>query len=147
MISVKVKTLRDGVLLPARQTPGAAGYDLSASLPDPGWWDLQPGEVKLVPTGIAVEIPMGYEIQVRPRSGLSSKYKIILVNSPGTIDSDYRGEVFVPLMNLGTDVFRIESGMRIAQILLAKVETIEWSTVSDLAGTDRGTGGFGSSGL
>ncbi|WCL48084.1 dUTP diphosphatase [Leptospira sp. GIMC2001] len=144
-ISVKIK-INDSSLLPARQTVGSAGYDLSACLKDKTSILIQPQEVSLIPTGISVEIPIGYEMQVRPRSGLSSKNKLIVINSPGTIDSDYRGEIFVPIMNLGDKDFEVTHGMRIAQILLARTETIDWKIVTSLDNTDRSAGGFGSSG-
>ena len=144
-ISVKIKT-SDLSALPSRQTLGSAGYDLSACLIDKKPIVIKPQEVVLVPTGISLSIPLGFEMQVRPRSGLSTKNKLILINSPGTIDSDYRGEIFVPIMNLGNGNFEITHGMRIAQIILAKTETIQWQIVKSLDETERSSGGFGSSG-
>jgi len=100
-----------------------------------------------VPTGFAIEVPAGYEMQVRPRSGLGMKHGVTLPNSPATIDSDYRGEVIVGLVNHGDAPFRIERGMRIAQMVLARVPRVEWTEVEELSGTDRGAGGFGHTGL
>ena len=99
-----------------------------------------------MPTGLFVEIPQGFEIQVRPRSGLALKHGITVLNSPGTIDSDYRGELMILLINLGDEVYHIESGERIAQLVIASVITIEWEPINTLSETDRGTGGYGSSG-
>ncbi|HLS58596.1 MAG TPA: dUTP diphosphatase [Paracoccaceae bacterium] len=135
--------------LPGYQTAGAAGMDLLANLPAEDratGFELRPGARAAVPTGIAVEIPEGYEIQVRPRSGLALRHGITLLNSPGTIDSDYRGEILAILVNHGEQPVRIEHGMRIAQIVLAPVSRIVWQEAADLAASGRGTGGFGSTG-
>ena len=135
-----------GLALPAYESDGAAGMDLRAAVPEDRPMILLPGRRALVPTGLVFEIPAGYEGQVRPRSGLAFKHGITCLNTPGTIDSDYRGEVQVLLVNLGDEDFAIERGMRIAQLVLAHVShaTIE---ERDLAGeTARGAGGFGSTG-
>ena len=118
--------------------------DLHAALEDP--IDICSGDIQLVPCGFAMSIPEGYEAQVRPRSGLSTRHGISLPNAPGTIDSDYRGEVLVPLINLGRESFTVEPGMRIAQMVIAPVCRAEIEEVSDLSDTDRGGGGFGSTG-
>jgi dUTP pyrophosphatase len=133
--------------LPSAASPGSAGIDLRAALPaDRPDLVIPPGERVLVPTGIALEIPPGWEGQVRPRSGLALRHGITLINAPGTIDSDYRGEVAVPLVNLGGEPFHLRRGDRIAQLLLARAEPIEWDEADDLAGSGRGEGGFGSTG-
>jgi dUTP pyrophosphatase len=134
--------------LPSPASPGSAGLDLRAALPaDSPELTIPPGERARVPTGIVLEIPRGWEGQVRPRSGLALAHGVTLVNAPGTIDSDYRGEVAVLLVNLGREPFHLKRGDRIAQLLLARAEPVEWDEVDDLAGSDRGDGGFGSTGL
>jgi dUTP pyrophosphatase len=130
--------------LPAHATPASAGVDLLAAVSAPLL--LAPGERALVPSGIAIALAEGYEAQVRPRSGLAAKYGVTVLNSPGTIDADYRGEVGVILINLGSDTFRIERGMRIAQLVVAPVAAIAWTESETLSDTTRGTGGFGSTG-
>ena len=132
--------------LPAYATAGAAGADLRANLPDRGRLTLAPGARALVPTGLRIEVPEGYEVQVRPRSGLALKHGITLPNSPGTIDSDYRGEVQVILINLGAEPFEIAHGDRIAQMVVAPVVQARFDLASSLTGTERGAGGFGSTG-
>ncbi|MBP0482728.1 dUTP diphosphatase [Sagittula salina] len=132
--------------LPAYATAGAAGADLRANLPDRGAVRLAPGKRALVPTGLRLAIPEGYEVQVRPRSGLALKHGITLPNTPGTIDSDYRGALGVIVMNAGTEVFTIAHGDRIAQMVVAPVVQARFSVADDLPGTARGTGGFGSTG-
>jgi len=131
--------------LPTPASPGSAGLDLRAAVPAD--LTLNPGERTLVPTGLTVAIPPGWEGQVRPRSGLAIRHGIGLVNAPGTIDSDYRGEVSVLLINLGQEPFTLRRGDRIAQLLLARAEPIEWEEEEELPGTTRGTGGFGSTGV
>ncbi|HZF10193.1 MAG TPA: dUTP diphosphatase [Thermoanaerobaculia bacterium] len=131
--------------LPTPASPGSAGLDLRAAVP--AELTLQPGERSLVPTGLAVAIPPGWEGQVRPRSGLAIRHGIGLVNAPGTIDSDYRGEVSVLLVNHGQEPFTVRRGDRIAQLLLARAEPIEWQEEEELPGTARGEGGFGSTGV
>ena len=133
-----------GLPLPARMSAQAAGFDLPAAVAEPAV--LQPGEIRVIPCGFSMAIPPGYEAQVRPRSGLASRHGITLINSPGTIDADYRGEVMVPLINLGRIPFTIERGMRIAQMLVLPVPPVELVEVADLDATDRGTGGFGHTG-
>jgi dUTP pyrophosphatase len=130
--------------LPARMTGQAAGFDLAAAVSDPTV--LQPGEIRLIPCGFRMALPMGYEAQIRPRSGLSSKYGITLVNSPGTVDSDYRGEVRAPLINLGRVAFTVERGMRIAQMVIVPVPVVELIQVDELDSTERGASGFGHTG-
>ncbi len=125
-------------------TEHAAGFDVSAAVDAPVV--LQPMEIRLIPCGFSMAIPHGYEAQVRPRSGLSSKFGVTMINTPGTIDSDYRGEVFVPLINLGGKPFTIERGMRIAQMLILPVPAVEMIEVTDLDETVRGSKGFGHTG-
>ncbi|MEM9308311.1 MAG: dUTP diphosphatase [Pseudomonadota bacterium] len=131
--------------LPSYETAGAAGADLRANLPD-GPLTLAPGTRALVPTGLSMEIPQGYEIQIRPRSGLALKHGIALVNSPGTIDSDYRGEIGIILLNTGKDGFEVSHGLRVAQMVVAPVVQAGFELVDTLSQTDRGAGGFGSTG-
>ena len=130
--------------LPAYETLSSAGMDVRAALNEPVI--LQPLERKLIPTGLFLEIPHGYEVQVRPRSGLAYKNGVTVLNAPGTIDADYRGEVGVLLVNLSNESFTIVSGDRIAQLVVAKVEQIEWKPTNQLSETQRGEGGFGSTG-
>jgi len=145
-IEVKIKRLPNGagVPLPTRMTEHAAGFDVSAAVAEPTV--LQPGDIRLIPCGFAMAVPHGYEAQVRPRSGLSSKHGVTMVNAPGTIDSDYRGEVHIPLINLGRAPFTIERGMRIAQMLILPVPGSEMVEVQELGETSRGHGGFGHTG-
>ena len=131
-----------GLPLPAYETKGAAGLDLRAAEA----CVLKPGERCLMPTGFAVALPEGYEAQVRPRSGLAVKHGVTVLNSPGTIDSDYRGEIKVPLINHGTEDFVIARGDRIAQMVVAAVARVSWEEAPGLDDTIRGAGGFGSSG-
>ena len=142
VISVKrVRVVSDPLPLPAYQTEHAAGVDLLADVVAPLW--LRPGARALVPTGLAVEIPVGFEGQVRPRSGLAMRHGVTLVNSPGTIDADYRGEIQVLLINLGDADFCVRRGERIAQLVFAPVVRANWREVDELAPTERGAGGFG----
>ena len=143
-VPFQFKRLSPLATVPHYQTEHAAGMDLHAALEDP--IDICSGDIQLVPCGFAMSIPEGYEAQVRPRSGLSTRHGISLPNAPGTIDSDYRGEVLVPLINLGRESFTVEPGMRIAQMVIAPVCRAEIEEVSDLSDTDRGGGGFGSTG-
>lgn len=131
--------------LPAYSTPFAAGMDVRADLSEP--ITLEPLQRAMVPTGLFLEIPVGYEVQVRPRSGLAAKKGITVLNTPGTIDADYRGEVKVILVNLSNEPFVVEPGERIAQLVLAKHEVIEWEETDQLAESSRGEGGFGSTGV
>ena len=145
-ITVKVMRLPsgEGLPLPARMTAQAAGFDLPAAVAGPVV--LRPGDIALVPCGFAMALPAGYEAQVRPRSGLASRHGVTLVNSPGTIDADYRGEVQVPLINLGRADFTVERGMRVAQMLVLPVPPVSVVEVDELDATDRGAGGFGHTG-
>jgi dUTP pyrophosphatase len=130
--------------LPSYQTPQSAGMDLRANNPEP--IVLKPLMRAIVPTGLFIELPEGYEAQIRPRSGLAAKKGIGLVNSPGTIDADYRGEIGVIVVNLSNEDFTIENGERIAQMVIAKHEAASWQEVESLNESDRGSGGFGSTG-
>ena len=131
--------------LPSYATAGAAGMDIAAAINQP--MDLKPRETMAIPTGFAIEIPPGYEVQIRPRSGLALKYGVTIANAPGTIDSDYRGEIMVILLNNGNQCFTIKRGMRIAQMVLATVNIIKPIEVDDLEKTGRAADGFGSTGL
>jgi dUTP pyrophosphatase len=130
--------------LPAHATPGSAGLDLLAAVDHN--IAIQPGDRAAIPAGIAIALPDGYEAQVRPRSGLALKHGITVLNAPGTVDSDYRGEVTVILANLGRDIFTVSRGMKIAQLIVARVERVEWNE-TELNETERGAGGFGSTGM
>lgn len=145
-VTVAIRRLPHGadLPLPTYATPGSAGIDLMAAIDDPVI--LAPSDRTGVATGIAIGLPDGYEAQVRPRSGLAMKHGIALVNAPGTIDSDYRGEIKVLLVNLGDAPFEITRGMRIAQMVVAPVLQATWQEKDDLGETDRGAGGFGSTG-
>lgn len=131
--------------LPAYETAHAAGMDLRADLEQTIL--LQPMERKLIPTGLHIELPIGFEAQIRPRSGLAYKHGISIVNSPGTIDADYRGEIKVLLVNLSTEPFEINTGDRIAQMVVAKHEQVEWAQAEELSDTSRGHGGYGHTGV
>lgn len=133
-----------GLNLPSYATEQAAGMDLTAALEEA--IELGSGERALVPTGIAIALPAGYEAQVRPRSGLAIKHGVTVLNTPGTVDADYRGEIKVVLINHGKEDFVIERGMRIAQMVIAKHANVTWEVVKDLNKTERGEGGFGSTG-
>lgn len=137
----------DGLDLPAYETAGAAGMDLRAAVSADRPLMLMPGKRALVPTGLVMEIPQGYEAQIRPRSGLALKHGLTCLNTPGTIDSDYRGEVKVLLINLGEEEFLIERGMRIAQMVIAPVTQVRVVEVKEASDTTRGAGGFGSTGV
>ncbi len=131
--------------LPAYQTAGAAGMDITAWLPSPV--TLQPLERRLIPTGLYLQLPEGFEAQIRPRSGTAIKRGLTLVNTPGTIDPDYRGEIMLPVINLSTGPVTIEDGERIAQMVIARYERVIWEPVKFLAKSGRGDGGFGHTGL
>lgn len=133
--------------LPRYETAGAAGADLRANLPQKAAIMLPPGGRALVPTGLRMAIPAGFEVQIRPRSGLALKHGVTLANTPGTIDSDYRGPLGVIMINLGADMFEITHGMRIAQMIVAPVVQAAFAVVETLDDTPRGAGGFGSTGL
>ena len=146
-VAVAITTLphAEGLDLPAYATEHAAGMDLCAAVTAD--IVLEPGMRKLVPTGLCIALPEGYEAQVRPRSGLALKNGVTVLNSPGTIDADYRGEVQVILANLGTEAFTISRGMRIAQMVVAAYSRVTWDKVAELSQTARGAGGFGSTGV
>lgn len=144
MISVEIKKLKEEAELPCYMTEGSAGCDVKACLPES--LVIQPNQRCAVPTGLAFGIPEGFEIQVRPRSGLAIKQGLTVINAPGTIDCDYRGEVMVLLVNLGTEPVKLQHGDRIAQLVLQKVDQIKWKHVLQLTETQRGQGGFGSTG-
>ncbi|MGB4058366.1 MAG: dUTP diphosphatase [Alphaproteobacteria bacterium] len=134
-----------GLPVPAYATPQSAGLDLCAAVD--ANLTLAPGQRALVPTGIAIALPAGFEAQIRPRSGLAAKNGVTVLNTPGTIDADYRGEIKIILINLGQDNFTIERGMRIAQMVIARHEQARWDLTSSLDDTTRGAGGFGSTGV
>ena len=136
----------EGLALPAYQSAHAAGLDLLAAVPEDSPLILLPGKYALVPTGLTIALPPGYEAQVRPRSGLASKHGVTVLNAPGTVDADYRGEIGVLLINHGNAPFPIRRGERIAQMIVAAVVQAELVPASSLAATDRGSGGFGSTG-
>ena len=136
----------EGLELPSYATQGAAGMDLRAAVPEDAPITLAPGQRAVIPTGFKIALVPGHEAQVRPRSGLALKHGITCLNSPGTIDADYRGEVGVILANLGSDPFVIRRGERIAQMIVARYERVDWVEVDDLDDTARGSGGFGSTG-
>lgn len=131
-------------VLPVYATAGSAGMDITAALAEP--MILEPGAIAMIPTGIAIALPQGFECQVRSRSGLAAKHGIFALNAPGTIDSDYRGEIKVILANSGKASYAIQPGERIAQLVIARYETVQWELVDSLDETERGTGGFGSTG-
>lgn len=145
-VAVQLTTLphAEGLNLPAYATPLSAGVDLEAAVDAP--LTLQPGARQLVPTGLSIALPAGFEAQIRPRSGLAYKNGVTVLNSPGTIDADYRGEIKILLANLGQEPFTIERGMRIAQMVIAQHAQVNWALVEKLDDTERGAGGFGSTG-
>ena len=136
----------EGLALPAYQSAHAAGLDLLAAVPEGAPLILSPGQRALVPTGLTIALPPGYEAQVRPRSGLASKHGVTVLNSPGTVDADYRGEIGVLLVNHGDGPFSIRRGERIAQMVIAPVVQVELVSAAKLSATERGSGGFGSTG-
>lgn len=144
MTILKIKRLAHNKILPEYKTEGAAGMDLSAAIEEP--ITLKPLERTLVPTGIKIELEHGYEAQVRPRSGLSIKHGITLINCIGTVDEDYRGELCVPIVNLSNEEYTIQPQERIAQMVIARVEQAKIEVVTELSNTERGEGGFGSTG-
>lgn len=143
MLKVKVIN-RSRFELPRYATPLSAGMDVRANIDEAVV--LRPLERAMIPTGLSIELPEGYEMQIRPRSGLAAKHGITVLNSPGTIDADYRGEIRVILVNLSNEEFRIEAGERIAQMVVARHEQVEWEMTEELAESERGEGGFGSTG-
>ena len=144
MTKILIKRLSSDVSLPKYETSGSSGMDLAAYISDN--INLEPGKSVIIPTGLSVAIPNNFEIQIRPRSGLAAKKKISVLNTPGTIDSDYRGEIKVILINLGDDTFVIEKGLRIAQMVVCPIVKAQIEEVKDLNNTIRGEGGFGSTG-
>ena len=145
MTKILIKRLSDNISLPKYETEGSSGMDLTANVNKV--IEIQPGKSEIIPTGLALSIPENYEIQIRPRSGLAAKNQISVLNTPGTIDEDYRGEIKVILINLGEKKFKIEKGLRIAQMVLCPVIKAELEEVDELDETKRGSGGFGSTGI
>ena len=144
MIEILIKRLSKEVSLPKYETSGSSGMDLAANIDDK--ITIDPGKTVVIPTGLSLSIPKGFEVQIRPRSGLAAKQKITVLNTPGTIDADYRGEIKVILINLGKDSFIVERGLRIAQMVVCPVVQAQLKEVDDLSKTERGKGGFGSTG-
>ena len=144
MIKILIKRLSKEISLPKYETNGSSGMDLAANIVDD--INIDPGKTAIIPTGLALSIPKGFEVQIRPRSGLAAKKKITVLNTPGTIDSDYRGEIKVILINLGQETFKVEKGLRIAQMVVCPVVQAQIKEVEDLSETERGKGGFGSTG-
>ncbi|MCE9591264.1 MAG: dUTP diphosphatase [Planctomycetes bacterium] len=148
ILTVAIKRLpgNDDLPLPDYQSAYAAGMDLHAAVPADAPVTIEPGAIALVPCGFAMAVPIGYEAQVRPRSGLATKHGISMPNAPGTIDADYRGQVQVPLINHGRLPFQVTRSMRIAQMILKPVPRVQWNEVAELPETERGAGGFGHTG-
>jgi dUTP pyrophosphatase len=144
MTEILIKRLSDKVVMPKYETEGSSGLDLAAHINESV--EIKPGSTAIIPTGLAVSIPKNFEIQIRPRSGLAAKNQISVLNTPGTIDADYRGELKVILINLGTKSFLVENGARIAQMVLCPVVKADLKEVKTLDDTKRGSGGFGSTG-
>ena len=144
MTKILIKRLSKEVSLPRYETSGSSGMDLAANID--ANININPGKTAIIPTGLALSIPKGFEVQIRPRSGLAAKQKISVLNTPGTIDADYRGEIKVILINLGHEPFRVEKGLRIAQMVVCPIVQAQLKEVDDLSETDRGKGGFGSTG-
>ena len=145
MTEILIKRLSKNVILPRYETEGSSGLDLAANIDKQ--IEILPGKSEVIPTGIAVAIPKNFEIQIRPRSGLAAKSQISVLNTPGTIDADYRGELKVILINLSDKVFVVEKGLRIAQMVLSPVIKAKLKEVAELENTERGSGGFGSTGI
>ena len=144
MTKILIKRLSKEISLPKYETAGSSGMDLAANIA--GNINIDPGKTAIIPTGLALSIPKGFEVQIRPRSGLAAKKKISVLNTPGTIDSDYRGEIKVILINQGQETFKVEKGLRIAQMVVCPVVQAQIKEVEDLSETERGKGGFGSTG-
>jgi len=144
MTKIHIKKLSSSVSIPRYETPGSSGMDIAAHIKDN--IIINPGEKALIPTGFSMAVPKGFEVQIRPRSGLAVKKNITVLNTPGTIDADYRGEVKVILINLGKESFIIENGERIAQMVVCPVVQADLEEVKELSSTERGLGGFGSTG-
>ena len=145
MEEILIKRLSNKVSLPRYETEGSSGMDLAANVEEP--IDINPGKTSIIPTGISLSVPKNYEVQIRPRSGLAAKNQISVLNTPGTIDADYRGEIKVILINLGKKIFRVEKGARIAQMVLCPVIKVKFKEVDSLEITNRGSDGFGSTGI
>ena len=145
-IVVRIKRSESGrdLQLPRKMTDHSAGFDLCAAVRESV--TIEPGKIALIPCGFSMALPMGWEAQIRPRSGLAARHGITLINSPGTIDADYRGEVMVPVINLGSAPFTVERGMRIAQMVIGRVPEVKLVEVEELDSTERGGGGFGHTG-
>ena len=144
MTKILIKRLSKEVPLPKYETSGSSGMDLAANIN--ANIEINPGKTAIIPTGLALSIPKGFEVQIRPRSGLAANQKISVLNTPGTIDADYRGEIKVILINLGPEPFKVEKGLRIAQMIVCPIVQAQLKEVDDLSETERGTGGFGSTG-
>ena len=144
MTKILIKRLSKEVPLPKYETSGSSGMDLAANIN--AYMEINPGKTAIIPTGLALSIPKGFEVQIRPRSGLAANQKISVLNTPGTIDADYRGEIKVILINLGQESFKVEKGLRIAQMVVCPVMQAQLKEVDDLNETERGKGGFGSTG-
>ena len=144
MTKILIKRLSKEVSLPKYETSGSSGMDLAAYIDSN--ININPGQIAIIPTGLALSIPKGFEVQIRPRSGLAAKQKISVLNTPGTIDADYRGEIKVILINLGPEPFKVEKGLRIAQMIVCPIVQAQLKEVDDLSETERGKGGFGSTG-
>ena len=144
MTKILIKRLSKKISLPKYETAGSSGMDLAANIA--GNISIDPGKTASIPTGLALSVPKGFEVQIRPRSGLAAKKKISVLNTPGTIDSDYRGEIKVILINQGQETFKVEKGLRIAQMVVCPVVQAQIKEVEDLSETERGKGGFGSTG-
>jgi|TARA_B100000780_G_scaffold219068_1_gene158177 dUTP pyrophosphatase len=144
MTKIQIKKLSTFVSIPKYETPGSSGMDIAACTENN--IIINPGEKAIVPTGFSIAIPRGYEVQIRPRSGLAAKKNITVLNTPGTIDADYRGEIKVILINLGKEIFVIENGERIAQMVVCPIVQANLEEVKELSDTERGSGGFGSTG-
>ena len=144
MTKILIKRLSKEVPLPKYETSGSSGMDLAANIK--ASINIDPGKTAIVPTGLSISIPKGFEAQIRPRSGLAAKQKISVLNTPGTIDADYRGEIKVILINLGQEPFKVEKGLRIAQMVVCPIVQAQLKEVDDLSETERGKGGFGSTG-
>ena len=144
MTKILIKRLSKEVSLPKYETNGSSGMDLAANID--ANINIDPGKTAIIPTGFSLSIPNGFEVQIRPRSGLAAKKKISVLNTPGTIDADYRGEIKVILINLGQETFTVEKGLRIAQMVVCPIVQAKLKEVDDLSKTERGKGGFGSTG-
>ena len=144
MTKILIKRLSKEISLPKYETAGSSGMDLAANIA--GNISIDPGKTAIIPTGLALSVPKGFDVKIRPRSGLAAKKKISVLNTPGTIDSDYRGEIKVILINLGQETFKVEKGLRIAQMVVCPVVQAQIKEVEDLSETERGKGGFGSTG-